>query len=114
MKHLTIFEKYGMTIREKLLNDATLYIEAEQPISIEDGLSEVVYSEHDDGVYMSFYYKTWVEEDLLDKVYKFLQDNKLKIISEEWHSDIFEIIIKLSENKIKEYAMLYTANKYNL
>jgi hypothetical protein len=116
MRNLRLFEEY-FTDRERLLSDATLYIEKNLGVTKEDGFIEATYVEHSWSkfVTINLYFNNWADEEIYESVYKFLKDNKLTILRELCMSSIFEIDIKISEYKIKKFAELYNAMiKYNL
>ena len=120
MKYLELFEDYySDTERTKMLNYTALYLETIQPISNNDGFVDCEYSENVKGVSISvsFYFKKWISEEKLDIFYKFLDDNKLKIHN-EIDRNLIEIVVKLTEYKIKKYSKLYkidqTVKNYNL
>lgn len=117
MKYIELFEDYDSDETERKLDYATIYLETIQPISNNDGFLNCEYSKNVKGISVSFYFKKWISEEKLDIFYKFLDDNKLKIHN-EIDVNLIEIVVKLSEYKIKKYSKLYkidqTVKNYNL
>jgi hypothetical protein len=117
MKYIKTFE--NLTPQEKLLNSVTSYFEEMQPVSEEDGFVNCEYTEFFSESVVSIYFYFNINntsEDSFQKFYNFLEKNKLKIYKESLKdNDLYEIIIDISEYKIKKYAELYNQIKrYNV
>ena len=113
MKYIKKFESN----REQLLSDATSYIEEGIGVTTTDGLMSVYHSDNywSKFVTIKLIFNSWTKKENYHKVYKFLKYNNLEILRELMMTDIYEIDIKISEYKIKKFAILYNAtNKYNL
>lgn len=113
MKHIKTFEDSSWKgERDELLSSAALYLEEQQPIKTDDGFIECVYDSEE---LFCFIFSFWTMEESYDTFFKFLKDNKLKIKDELQYGEKYEIQVKLSEKKIKEFASLYNSiQKYNL
>ena len=114
MKHIKTYENTNWKgDRDEVLSYVALYLEEQQPVKSEDGFIECVY-DSDELFCFSFYIGT--DDKYFDDFYNFLKNNKLKIYREiPYGKDKWEIQVKLSEKKIKEFAEIYNnSKKYNL
>lgn len=117
-EHLGDFEHQ----KEKIITYVIYYLEGIIPISKKEGFCNSLYDDDSgaafeddeslDKITISFYFKDYVDEDILDRFDKFIEEQGLTYLEEKYHSGQIELIVKITEDKIKEFYEIYK-NKDN-
>lgn len=125
MKYLKTYEKNRDLVRVKddILTSAAYHFEDDQPITKEEGFIKCEYGpENFDGtVEFSFYFNDYIEEDNLEKFYKYLEDKNLELKMYPNQNILgpktnhIEIYVYVPKKLYKKYAKLHDdINKFNL